>query len=988
MTDINKDHLTKAQLLEENQELGRQLAEAEQTIEAIRQGEVDAIVVAGLRGEQIYSLTGAEHAYRVIVETMNEGAVTVDPDGTILFCNKRFCDLMRMPMHQVVGRKVGTFAAAPQQPRLEAILQGVQTAPVQEHLTLRAADGAAVPALLSASMLQATDSTSICLVVSDLTELEESAHSVRVLREQRQALQESEERYRRFFMEDLTGDFLASPEGRVIECNPAFAEIYGFESPAEAVGCDMSEFNPADWIDLLDQVKVGGKVLRHESKQLCPNGDEIYVVANVIAQFSETGELTGIKGYVFDDTDRKIAELALQETNARLEEQREDLTASNEELRVQQEELRVQAQELADANKTLRELRDEAQRAAQTMDWLGRIARESPNPVLRVSTKHQILYNNTAAEELLRLWADDRPQQIPTDVRNLIASAQAEEVVTNHEIAAGDRTYLLTIAPYIDGGYINLYAQDITDRKRAEEALRESRAEFERQARFFDATVAAIPDYVYAFDRDKRFVYVNQAMVRLFGRKPSEVTGKNFADLNYPPELASRLNAHIEHILATGEPIEDEVFYESPTGIAAYFHFIWGPVRDADGNVELVVGSSRDTTARRRMEQALRELTQTLEVKVAQRTRELEHRARQLQKLTLELSQAEDRERKRLADILHDDLQQQIAAAKFHLGMLGSRVRHDSTLHGMTTRIDKMMNEAIEKSRSLSHQLSPAVLYQTDLCETFRWLAHQIQVKHGLVVFVRAHHPVNLESDALKAFLYKAGQEMLFNVVKHARTDEATVRLRRLGRCVTLSVSDPGRGFDPDNLRETAGFGLFSIRERVELLGGRMKIRSAKGHGSKFIITIPDGEIPATTAGERMFDELSAVGRASEPYEGPVLRVLVVDDHEIVREGLSSLLNEEPDMEVVGQAANGREAVDMASKLKPDVIVMDAAMPLMNGDEATRQILLHLPDTRVIGLSMYEEDLMIERMQRAGAETFILKTAPSEELLAAIRGKS
>ena len=97
--------------------------------------------------------------------------------------------------------------------------------------------------------------------------------------------------------------------------------------------------------------------------------------------------------------------------------------------------------------------------------------------------------------------------------------------------------------------------------------------------------------------------------------------------------------------------------------------------------------------------------------------------------------------------------------------------------------------------------------------------------------------------------------------------------------------------------------------------------------------------------------------------------------------------SEQHDVEVVGEAANGREAVDMAHRLQPDVMMMDVAMPLMNGDEATRQIKTHLPGTRVIALSMYDEPDMMEKMLRAGAEGYILKTAPSEELLAAIRGE-
>jgi len=97
------------------------------------------------------------------------------------------------------------------------------------------------------------------------------------------------------------------------------------------------------------------------------------------------------------------------------------------------------------------------------------------------------------------------------------------------------------------------------------------------------------------------------------------------------------------------------------------------------------------------------------------------------------------------------------------------------------------------------------------------------------------------------------------------------------------------------------------------------------------------------------------------------------------------MLNEEHDIEVVGQAGNGREAVDLACQFAPDVVIMDVAMPVMAGDEATRQIRKRLPNTRVIALSMFEDALVSRRMRKAGAETYLSKTGPSEELLAAIR---
>jgi len=226
-------------------------------------------------------------------------------------------------------------------------------------------------------------------------------------------------------------------------------------------------------------------------------------------------------------------------------------------------------------------------------------------------------------------------------------------------------------------------------------------------------------------------------------------------------------------------------------------------------------------------------------------------------------------------------------------------------------------------------------------------------------------------------------------VVKHARTSEARIRVRRWGRCICLSVSDRGRGFDPQELRRTAGFGLFSLRERVELLGGRMKIRSIKGSGSKFHIVVPDSELSGQDIiAAQLPSDLAKEGKPGRGKEERRLRVLLADDHEIVREGLISLLSDEHSIQVVGEAANGREAVDLADRLRPDVVIMDVAMPLIDGDEATRQIKQHLPNTRVVALSMYEEDETRERMQRAGAEAYVLKTAPSEELLAAIHGKT
>jgi PAS domain S-box-containing protein len=386
--------------------------------------------------------------------------------------------------------------------------------------------------------------------------------------------------------------------------------------------------------------------------------------------------------------------------------------------------------------------------------------------------------------------------------------------------------------------------RDVTERKRAVAALQESEA-------CFRAFMNNSPTIAWMKDEQGRHVYLSETYENRFGLRLEDCQGKTDFDL-WPREIAEEFQRNDQEVLRTGRTVEVVEETPAPEGGRCYWWSFKFPFEDACGR-KFVGGIGVDITERRRLEDDLRRLNDRLEEQVQARTeelrdtidrlqtamKELAHRADQLRRLTLELTQAEDRERKRLAEFLHDDLQQTLAAVKFQLNLLGSQVQGDAGAATTVRHARQMIKEAIEKSRDLSHELGPAVLFHGDVAEAFGWLADQMGSRHGLAVRVDLRGPVDSLSEAMRSFLYRTAQEFLFNVVKHAQVREARLRLQRVDEKVWLIVRDKGRGFDVASLAQTAGYGLMNTRERVELLGGRMRVKSTLGRGSTFSVTVP-----------------------------------------------------------------------------------------------------------------------------------------------------
>lgn len=308
-------------------------------------------------------------------------------------------------------------------------------------------------------------------------------------------------------------------------------------------------------------------------------------------------------------------------------------------------------------------------------------------------------------------------------------------------------------------------------------------------------------------------------------------------------------------------------------------------------------------------------------------------------------------------------------------------------------KVSKLIDEAIDTSRSLTSELSPPMLHRGGLLPSLNWLTQWFSSRHGLTVKLNARDDMDPAPEEIVILLFQSIRELLFNIVKHAGVHTARVKLSQRNNRIFVSIEDKGAGFNPNQFRveggKTGGFGLFSISERLSFLGGKMEIESAPGRGSRFSLVIPYSAVVGKPSRDSVLPKASDTPTSKfQPVtdrDERKIRVLLADDHVMVRQGLASLLKAEPDMEIVGEASTGEFAVDLARKLQPDFVLMDINMPGMNGIEATRIIHRELPDIRIIGLSLFESDEQATAMREAGAVYYFSKSGPTDSVISAIR---
>jgi len=356
--------------------------------------------------------------------------------------------------------------------------------------------------------------------------------------------------------------------------------------------------------------------------------------------------------------------------------------------------------------------------------------------------------------------------------------------------------------------------RDITRRKRADNALRR-----------YQWMVSASTDLMAFVDKNYTYQAVNSAYARTFGTTIERIIGRKVPEIIGTKVFETRIRSHLDQCLA-GRHVNHQHWLHVTGRGRRFLDVHYDPFLDEHGLVSGVVADIRDITEWKEAETKLRQHQDKLRI------------------LASEMSLNEERERRRIAADLHDRTVQNLALSRIKTGALRESL---SAQKGVTvlTEIQALIDQTIRDTRSLVFELSPPVLYELGFEPAIEWLAEQIEARYRVAcVVLNDRRPKVLAKD-LEVVLFQTVRELLTNVGKHAKATRVRVVLSKKGDNVRISVEDDGIGFDVNSIgswgNDQGGFGLFSVRERLLLLGGCMEISSAPNSGTKITLFAPLG---------------------------------------------------------------------------------------------------------------------------------------------------
>jgi two-component system, NarL family, sensor kinase len=464
--------------------------------------------------------------------------------------------------------------------------------------------------------------------------------------------------------------------------------------------------------------------------------------------------------------------------------------------------------------------------------------------------------------------------------------------------------------------------------------------------------------------------------------------------------FANIFDAQLERFIGT--PIESFVSGEHVEALRALISSAVADDSSARGEIRLVDRSGRARTVRLTLTRSTQfgmeaicvvatELTELVETNEALRVTESS-----LRQLSGRLLQLQDEERRRIARDLHDTTGQKIAALSMSLDRVARLLdtKKPERLEALEEGRDivRMIGEEI---RTLSYLLHPPLLDESGLGSAIRWYAEGFQKRSGIRLNVNISPDLGRLSTEVEMALFRVVQESLTNVHRYSGSPDADISVVGTPDAINLEVVDHGKGIEAGTARvkvegiAALGVGIPGMRERLRQLGGQLEVDFGR-EGTRVSASVPFKKAKAAEAAEDF--EVAVVTPASDNTNGNVAsssdtrrRILIADDHEVMRRGVRGLLESHDEWAVCGEAFEGREVVTKSRELRPDLIIMDINMPGLTGIDAAQQIRKENPTAKILFFSVHESAQTVREVVNVGAQGYVAKSRAGHDLVDAVR---
>ena len=492
----------------------------------------------------------------------------------------------------------------------------------------------------------------------------------------------------------------------------------------------------------------------------------------------------------------------------------------------------------------------------------------------------------------------------------------------------------------------------------------------------YRALVETTNDGVATLDAAGVVLYANRRFATIFKIPAGNFTGSSL--LSY---ISESDRAIVAKLIAEGlsHSTQGEITPGAADGGSRLVRLTLTPMKNSEPPTVCVVAT---------------ELTELVEANEALRSNE-----ESLRQLSARLLTLQDEERRHIARDLHDITGQKLALQSMALSQVLNRkpARLDAESRRILSECATLTHQVSEEIRTLSYLLHPPLLDELGLSSAVRWYAEGFEQRTGIQVKIEVPSDFRRLPPDVEVTLFRVIQESLTNVHRYSGSPRAYVRLEEASDKIILQIGDFGKGMYRHALNSAngkaapLGVGIQGMRERLWQLAGRLEITSQLNQGTLVTATVP---LPrpqaAATSESARATAVSSSTSAADP--GSILnrnasrrQILIADDHEMLRRGLRTMLEGQADWEICGEAIDGQEAVEKAKALRPDLVILDMNMPVLNGLAAVRQILRNRPQTKILVFTVHDSDQTVREIQAAGAHAYVSKSHASDDVLNVVK---